>query len=151
MEAIEFKLLESAERISAREITLNEFDTEIFRKYVNKIKKAIVHCKMANQMCASFFDPYYKMIQLNTYLYLAGENIDESKKEMEKNIDILNEMEYSGVGFLYAYRNYFEAIGDIEAANGINAKIKPSDKNDVNHITDLYNSVLSKMRDDTEL
>jgi len=39
---------------------------------------------------------------------------------------------------MYAYRNYYEAIGDIKKASEINGRIKATLNNDVKHMGKLY-------------
>lgn len=141
---IEIKMLEKAEGISQREITLNRFDSAVFAKYIELLKKAVNSCKIAIQICPGFMDPYYKMVQLNTYLYLANYDREKDKQEAERYIGILEDMQFEGKGFLFAYRNYLEAIGNIKEAEKINNRIGSTEKNDVDRIRELYKNEISK-------
>ena len=136
--AIEIKLLEEKESIQKRDKTLDEFMPEVFKKYVTGLNKAVNACKTAIGIAPGFKDPYCKLIQLNTYLYLADDNRNRRVREAEGYIGIMNDIEYIGAGFLFAYRNYCEATGNMEKAREINNKIKPNDRNDVTHIGELY-------------
>lgn len=72
-------------------------------------------------------------------------NESEPKINAVKYLDILNMMEYTGGGSMYAYWNYYEAIGDIKKASEINGRIKSTPNNDVEHMGKLY---LEEVEDD---
>lgn len=135
--AIILKKFEKEQGIFKRNKLLSELTLSEPEKWETELLKAKIHFEMSVSEGKGFEDPYYKLIQVYTYLYLLG-NESEPKINAEKYLDILNMMEYTGGGSMYAYRNYYEAIGDIKKASEINEKIKETSDNDVGHMRTLY-------------
>ncbi|MCR4755826.1 MAG: tetratricopeptide repeat protein [Lachnospiraceae bacterium] len=149
--AIEIKILEKEVGILSRNSTLDQFAEDTFKEYVDALEYAAETCKMAMRINPAFKDPYYKLIQIYTYLYLANKNRDYVVSEAEKKIHMLNSIGFDRGGFKYAYRNFCEALGDITKANEINSSIPANSKNDVSHLRELYGKRLSSEKSKSKL
>ncbi len=148
--SIILKKFEMEQGIARRDKLLSEIQISKPEKWETELLKAKTQFEMSASEGKGFEDPYYKLIQVYTYLHMLGNGQnkqndpsvqveqDEAKRNAEKYIDILNMMEYTGGGSKYAYRNYYEAIGDIERASEINGQIEPTQNNDVEHMSKLY-------------
>lgn len=136
--SIILKRFEKEQGIVEREKLLSKIKISEPEKWETELLKAKTQFEMSASVGKGFEDPYYKLIQVHTYLYMLGNEKMESKRNAEKYLDILNMVEYEGGGSMYAYRNYFEAIGDIKKASQINGKIKAMLNNDVEYMSKLY-------------
>lgn len=136
--SIILKRFEKEQRIAKRDKLLSEIKISEPEKWEIELLKAKTQFEMSASEGKGFEDPYYKLIQVYTYLYLVGYDKDVSIVNVEKYMDILSMMDYIGGGSMYAYRNYYEAIGDIKKAGEINGKIKATPSNDVEHMSKLY-------------
>ncbi|MDE7434455.1 MAG: hypothetical protein K2N01_01345 [Lachnospiraceae bacterium] len=143
--SIILKKFEKEQGIARRDKLLSEMhmlEPEIWK---TELLKAKTQFEMSASEGKGFEDPYYKLIQVYTYLYMLGNEQSEAKKDAKKYMNILEMMEYTGGGSMYAYRNYYEAIGDIKMASKINGQIKATQNNDVEHMSKLY---LDKTKND---
>ena len=136
------KKFENANRISERDTLLSKMHIENPDMWKKDLLKAKTQFEMSVSEGKGFEDPYYKLIQVYTYLYMLYDASDTSKKEemrkgAEKYMEILAMMDYTGGGSKYAYRNYYEAIEEIKEANKINEEIGDGN-NDVGHMRNLY-------------
>lgn len=136
--SIILKRFEKEQRITKRDKLLSEIIISEPEKWKTELLKAKTQFEMSASEGKGFEDPYYKLIQVYTYLYMLDNEKMESKINAEKYLDILKMMEYEGGGSMYAYRNYYEAIGNIKMASEINGKIKATLNNDVEHMGKLY-------------
>ena len=146
--SIILKKFESEHRIFKRGKLLSVMQISEPKKWEDELLKAKTQFEMSASEGKGFEDPYYKLIQVYTYLYMLGNEKSETRKGAEKYMNILNMMEYTGGGSMYAYRNYYEVIGDIEKASEINAKIKVTPNNDVEHMRKLY---LNEIKSDEDI
>lgn len=148
--SIILKKFEQAQGVAKRDKLLNEINILEIEKWETELLKAKIQFEMSASEGKGFEDPYYKLIQVYTYLYMLGNGQDkqneqtvqnkrdEARNGAEKYINILKMMEYTGGGSMYAYRNYYEAIGNIKKASEINNRIKVTPSNDVEHMNKLY-------------
>ncbi len=137
------KKFERENRISERDTLLSKLRIEDPDKWEKELLKAKTQFEMSASEGKGFEDPYYKLVQVYTYLHMLYGALDdagkqeEMRKGAEKYMEILEMMNYTGGGSRYAYRNYYEAIGEIEKANKINEEIGDGN-NDVRHLRELY-------------
>lgn len=136
--SIILKRFEKEQKIVERDKLLSEIKISEPENWKAELLKAKTQFEMSASEGKGFEDPYYKLIQVYTYLYLLDYEKDELKTNAEKYMEILKMMEYTGGGSRYAYRNYYEAIGDIDKASEINKEITATPNNDVEHMSKLY-------------
>lgn len=134
------KALEKKEHIFRRMAVLDKLDIP-YQEWKIELFKAVNMCKQCINMDPIFEDAYIKLIQAYTYLYLATDS-KKLQREAKRYIDCLDVRDNKSNGFLFAKRNYYEAVKDYEKAYDVNSQIKPTANNDVEHMERLYKKEL---------
>ena len=144
--SVTLTIMEKDLKISGRKKALCEFSDNDFRNYEDKLKYAKTACEMSISINPVFIDPYYKLINVHTYLYLGGYDQVENRAKGIERIDFLDSINSEARGFWFAKRNFYEALGEIQEANKCNDKImeKESQGNDTLEMKDIYQAYLEK-------
>ena len=119
------KIIESETGISKRTITLDRYNSSQFKEYSSDLKEAKKAALFCMRLNPAFADSYNKLITISMFQILSDVDDDNKKKakeQAEEYIQFLDKIKTAN-GFLFAKRNYYEAIGDINTANEINKTI----------------------------
>lgn len=123
--ATTIKIFERDNQIQERVNLLFRLDRMVFAEKEKEFWKSVRYCEKSIGISPSFKDPYNKLIQLYTYIYLAqpkkNKDILSRIEDIVQILDIMHGCESKGA--LFAIRNYYEAIEDIELAKKWNYKV----------------------------
>lgn len=124
------KEIESNTGISNRDKLLRSYGASQFKEYCIDLKEAKNAALFSMRLNPGFIDPYNKLITVYIFEILSDKDsgiTKKAKEAAEEYIEFLDGLGCSGNGFLFAKRNYYEAIGDINSAYKINEDIIDKD------------------------
>lgn len=117
---------------------------EEFIPFIEDIKYAIELCEESICLDHLFEDPYYKIAQAYTYLFLVEDKKKTYISEAKKYLYKLQIRGFERAGYKFTLRNMYEAQGDICKASEINNSIEGTPYNDVERLKGLYEELMRK-------
>lgn len=138
--------IERALGIKNRTKPLYVMDEE-FIPFIEDIKYAIELCEESICLEHSFEDPYYKIAQAYTYLFLVEGKKKTYISEAKKYLHKLQIRGFERAGYKFTLRNMYEALSDIRKAAEINNTIIGTPYNDVERLKGLYEELMQKQEE----
>ncbi len=130
--------------ISDRKCLLCEMDGKDFCQYKNDLEYVIELCEESIHINYLFEDPYYKIAQAYTYLFLCDKRQKTYILEAKKYLNKLERRGFCRDGYSFVLRNMYEAVGEVKESLDINNGIEASQTNDVEKMKELYEKYLEE-------